>query len=110
MIPYEDFYYGTSTKFNFKPSSPNIKKTLYPQTLDQLTGLRLKNGETTQTIVLHYPTEDIITVTKLSRAEDSYGNRDGQDNHTVIIKVSDYLKHYGIFEKFPPQETVKELL
>jgi hypothetical protein len=108
--PYEEFYYGTTTAFKFKPSSKNVKQLLQPQSLEQLTNLRLKNGEQTRDITLHFSTEDLITVTRLTRTTDPYGSRDGQDNHTIILKLSDYLEYHKVFEKFPPYKTVEEAL
>jgi len=110
MIPYEEFRYGASTNWRFKPSSDNVKQTLRQQSLDYLTSLMLKKDETEKTVTMNFPTEDLITVTVLTRNTDLYGNRNSQDNHTYLFRMSDYLDHYKIFERFPPSELIKEVV
>ena len=102
MIPYTEFFYGSSTNFKLKPSSYTIKKTLHQQSLDILVSLTLNKNETSKTITKLFPTEDVITVTQLTRPLDTFG-RDGIDNHTIILKTSDYLKQY------PPLALVSHL-
>ena len=103
MIPYEEFRYGlVNGSIKFQPSSPQVKKLLNQQSLDKLIGLRLPKNTDSNFTQLHFSTEDLITVTSLTKAEDSYG-RTSTDNHTVIIKISDYLNVY------PPLELVKNL-
>ena len=107
MIPYEEFKYGANTNYHFKASSENVKKTLLPQSLDTITNLRLDKNESHKTVTLHFPTEDLITITRLTRSADKYGNRDGLNNHTILIRISDYLQELRIFELYPPINLVQ---
>ena len=109
MIPYEEFRYGANTNYHFKASSENVKKTLLPQSLDTITNLRLDKNESHKTVTLHFPTEDLITITRLTRSVDNYGNRDGLNNHTILMRVSDYLAEHHIFDVFPPINLVEGL-
>ena len=101
MIPFEEFRYGADTNYKLK-SETNIKQTLKQQSLDTLTSLRLSNNDTHKRVTLLFPTEDVITVTNLTKQNDSFG-RDGTNNHTIIIKITDYLKQY------PPEKMVEKL-
>ena len=102
MIPFIEFFYGMSTNYKITPDIRKIKHILQQQSLDILTSLSLNKNEHTKTITNHFPTEDIITVTQLTRPEDKYC-RDGVDNHTIILKTSDYLTAY------PPLDLVGHL-
>jgi hypothetical protein len=102
MIAYEEFSYGMSTNYKLT-NARTIKQTLLQPSLDTLTGLTLNKNEDTKDVTLHFPTEDVITVTRLTRPEDEY-SRDGVDNHTIIIKINDYL------ELYPPINAVAPLL
>ena len=101
MIPFEEFRYGANTNYKLK-SETNIKKTLKQQSLDTLTSLQLHNHDTHKRVTLHFPTEDVITVTNLTKQNDNF-SRDGTNNHTIIIKITDYLKQY------PPEKLVEPL-
>ena len=103
LIPYLEFFYGMSTNYKIEPDVKKIKHTLLQQSLDRIIGLSLDKNEDTKTITLHFPTDDMITITQLTRPEDVYC-RDGVDNHTIILKTSDYINHY------PPINLVKHLL
>jgi len=103
-IPHESFTYGLENgSIKFTPSSPEVKKMLKQQSLDYLTNLTLPRTLDEAIIEQHFPTEDVITVTKLTRTMDDF-DRPMVNNKTVIIKISDYLK------MFPPRNCTTKLL
>ena len=101
MIPHEWFRYGADTNYKLKAST-NIKNLLKQQSLDALINLRIPNNDTHKQYTFLLKTEDVITVTQLTKPSDSFG-RDGLNNHTIILRIPDYLKVY------PPYELVKGL-
>jgi len=52
-----------------------------------------------QDTVMWFPDQDIITVTYIQNATDSYG-RKGVWNHTIIIEITEYLEHASLKEMF----------
>jgi len=96
-----------TTNYKITPDIRKIKHTLLQQSLDTITGLSLDKNETTKTVTLHFSTEDLITVTQLTRPEDTY-SRDGVDNHTIILKISDYLQYYPPINLISPLFKVKQ--
>lgn len=75
---------------------------LTQQSLELLTGLSLPRDVNEQVIQHHFSTEDVITVTKLTRVLDEF-DRPTVNNKTIIIRVADYLN------QFSPAEAVKDL-
>lgn len=100
MIPYVDFHYGDKTSYRI--SNPKAEDILTHQSINILTSLMLTNNETEKVYTMHFPTEDVITVTYLTKTVDQY-DRDNIDNHTIIIKTQDYL------QARPPIELVRSL-
>jgi len=84
-------------------TSPNTKRWLKPESLSTLCNLRLNSTKQSDIIQLHFPTEDIISVSHLKRTQDQYG-RVGHINHTILIRITDYLTTH------PPLSLVKDQL
>jgi len=97
-IPHESFTFPP-----YKPSSNQIRTLLKPQSLEYLTSLTLPRNTDEDTIETRFPTEDVVTVTRLTRGLDSF-KRPLILNKTVIIQLDDYLRAY------PPKNLVKGLL
>ena len=76
---------------------------LRAQSLDYLTSLTIRRDQTCSTTQNYFPTEDLLTFTHLYRSQDSYG-RPIENNHTIIVKVQDYLNAY------PPQMSIVQSL
>ena len=102
MIAYEWFKYGASTNYKFIASNPQLKKSFTSQSLETLTNMRLNNNDTHKTVTLLFKTEDLVTVSNLTKCNDGFG-RTGINNHTIVMKIHDYLAY------FPPSELVKGL-
>ena len=100
----EQMLYGLFSNIGYQTlTSPNVKRILTKQSIEQIKGLKLQHSEESSIIQLHFKTEDAITITHLTRTQDNYG-RKGIMNHTIIIKIADYLTFY------PPLALVKDHL
>ena len=104
MIPYEEFYYGlTNGSIKLKFTNPEAKKMLKQRSLEYLTSYQLQRQEHERWERQYLPTEDLLTFTHLYRSQDSYG-RPIENNHTIIVKVQDYLNAY------PPSMSIVQQL
>jgi hypothetical protein len=90
----EHFIYGSFNSSGYKLyASSGVKKILKPESLETLCGLQLKRIEKESTIQMHFPTEDVITFTKLTENSDTFG-RLGVINKSIIIQVKEALVEY----------------
>lgn len=100
-IPHEQFTYGLKgNSYKFQPTD-KVKKLLHPQSLRTLTGLTLQRNQKRAVIEKWFPTENVATVTVLTRELDDYP-RSIVVNHTYIFKIEDYLSF------FPPSKLLEE--
>jgi len=98
----EQFIYGLFPNAGYKTlKTTGVDKLLTEQSFNQLKALRLNHDEPEAIIQMHFSSEDLVTVTYLKRTTDDYG-RAGILNHTIIIKIADYLSC------FPPKQIVQD--
>ena len=99
----EHFVYGLFPEGYQTYKSRGVTDILTEQSYHNLLALRLPQGQKEATVQMMLPTEDVITISHLQRKVDNYG-REGIWNHTIIMRISDYLNVY------PPINLVKDQL
>lgn len=91
---FERFIYGLFSNSGYKTVyTSQAKKLLKKESIEQLQNLRLKKGQTTDTVTLHFPSEDVITRSYLQLTNDVHG-RTGIINHTLIMRTTDFFHEF----------------
>lgn len=94
MIVLERFIYGLFKNTGYKTIyTSQVKKILKKESLEKLKNLRLKKGQSTDTVTIHFPSQNIITRSYLQSTRDIHG-REGILNHTVIMKTTDFFQEF----------------
>lgn len=94
MIVLERFIYGLFNNTGYKAIySPQAKKLLTKEALEELKKMQLQKGQSSATVTVHWPSEDVVTRSYLQATKDVYG-RDGILNHTVILRTSDFFQEF----------------
>jgi len=90
----ERFIYGLFKNSGYKEIySDHAKEFLTKQSLEQLKDLRLKKGQLSDTVTMHFPSEGVVTRSFLQSTNDVYG-RNGVVNHTVLVRTADFINEF----------------
>lgn len=116
MIECEHFVYGPFPNVGYKLiKSSGVDKLLTAERINYLCRLTPNNKQ--RVVMAWLKEEDLVSISYIQKTQDDYG-RTGVWNHTVLVKVRDFLsmvppdnfaKHFIQVTPVPPENPLKPL-